>query len=77
MKLYPKIIPAIAAYVRALQLSRRYDIVHAFTHHLNVLLPALLGSWMGRGAPVLRIHASGPGGTLYVSSSESKRSLDR
>ncbi len=29
------------------------------------------------GAPVLRIHASGPGGTLYVSSSESKRSLDR
>ena len=30
-----------------------------------------------RGAPVLRIHASGPGGTLYVSSSEPKRSLGR
>jgi len=37
----------------ALQLSHRYDIVHAFTHHLNALLPALLGSWMGRGATVL------------------------
>ena len=30
-----------------------------------------------RSAPVLRIHASGPGGTLYVNSSELKRSLTR
>jgi hypothetical protein len=30
-----------------------------------------------RGAPLLRIHASGPGGTLYVSSSEPRRALTR
>ncbi len=37
----------------AMQLFHRYDVVHAFSHHLNALLPALLGSRSGRGATVL------------------------
>src|SRR5215471_7276082 len=32
---------------------RRYDVIHAFTHHLNSLLPALIGRWIGHRALVL------------------------
>ena len=37
----------------ALQVFGPYDIVHAFTHHLNALLPALMGSRLRRGTTVL------------------------
>jgi glycosyltransferase involved in cell wall biosynthesis len=37
----------------AVQALRRYDVVHAFTHHLNSLLPALIGRHLRRSAVVL------------------------
>jgi glycosyltransferase involved in cell wall biosynthesis len=37
----------------ALQVLRRYDVVHAFTHHLNSLLPALIGHHLRRNTLVL------------------------
>src|SRR3954454_14368742 len=36
-----------------LQTIHRYDVVHAFTHHLNALLPALIGSWIRRRTVVV------------------------
>ena len=36
-----------------LQAVHRFDVVHAFSHHLNALLPALLGSWLRPGTLVV------------------------
>ena len=37
----------------ALQVPRRFDVVHGFTHHLNALFPALAGRWVNPAALIV------------------------
>jgi glycosyltransferase involved in cell wall biosynthesis len=43
-------MPLDLAVRSVMQIVSRYDVVHAFTHHLNAFLPALVGRWIGRSA---------------------------